>query len=87
LGSSLATAGSTLLVAALFRPVRARAQHSVDRRFDRERYEAARIVDGFAGQVRSEVELAAIVGDLQLAATRTVRPSTVSCWIRRRAAH
>ncbi len=81
-GSTLATAGSTLLVAALFRPVRSRAQDTVDRRFDRERYEAARTIDTFAGLVRAEVELDAIVGDLRLAAARTVRPSTLDCWIR-----
>jgi hypothetical protein len=80
-GNTLATAGSTLLVAALFRPVRSRAQATIDRRFDRERYEAARIIETFAGQVRAEVELDAIVGDLRLAATRTVRPSTTGCWI------
>ncbi len=81
-GSTLATAGSTLLVAALFRPVRARAQDTVDRRFDRERYEAVRTIETFAGLVRAEVELDAIVGDLRLAASRTVRPSTLDCWIR-----
>ena len=87
LGNSLATAGSTLLVAILFRPVRARAQRAVDRRFDRERYEATGIVESFASQVRSEVELEAIVADLRLAAARTVRPSSTTCWIRERTAH
>ena len=81
-GSTLATAGSTLLVAALFRPVRARAQDAIDRRFDRERYEAVRTIETFAGLVRAEVELDAIVRDLRLAASRTVRPSTLGCWIR-----
>lgn len=85
-GNALATAGSTLLVATLFRPVRARAQITINRRFDRERYEATRIIDSFAGQVRAEVELDAIVGDLQLAALRTVRPSNTACWIRGAAA-
>jgi hypothetical protein len=79
---TLATAGSTLLVAALFRPVRARAQRAIDRRFDRERYEATRTIESFAGDVRGEVELDAIVGDLLAAAGRTVHPSTAGCWIR-----
>ena len=86
-GASLATAGSTLLVAVLFRPVRERAQRTVDRRFDRERYEATLIVASFASQVRGETELDAIIDDLWFAASQTVRPSTASCWIRRRAAH
>ncbi|HEY3334941.1 MAG TPA: hypothetical protein VGK16_06835 [Candidatus Limnocylindrales bacterium] len=81
-GNTVATAGSTLLVAALFRPVRARAQATIDRRFDRERYEARRTIDAFAGQVRDEVELGAIIADLRLATERTMRPSTTACWIR-----
>lgn len=80
--STLATAGSTLLVAALFRPVRARAQRAIDRRFDRERYEATRAIEAFARDVRGEVEIDAIVGDLLAAAARTVHPAAVGCWIR-----
>lgn len=83
-GNTIATAGSTLLVAALFRPVRARAQATIDRRFDRERYEASRTIDAFAGEVRAEVELASIIGDLRLAAERTMHPATTACWIRSR---
>ena len=79
---TLATAGSTLLVAALFRPVRARAQRAIDRRFDRERHEATRTVESFAGEVRGEVELDAIVAALLAAAGRTVHPAAVGCWIR-----
>lgn len=81
--STIATAASTLVVAALFRPVRSRAQVAIDRRFDRERYEASRSIESFAGQVRAEVELDAILGDLRLVAERTVRPTTMACWIRR----
>lgn len=79
---TLATAGSTLLVAALFRPVRSRAQAAIDRRFDRERYEATRTIETFAGQVRGEVELDAIASDLVAAARQTVHPSAATCWIR-----
>ena len=80
--STLATAGSTLLVAVLFRPVRGRAQRAIDRRFDRERYEATRTIEAFARDVRGEVEIDAIVGDLLAAAARTVHPAAVGCWIR-----
>jgi hypothetical protein len=83
---TLATAGSTLLVAALFRPVRARAQGVIDRRFDRDRYAAARTIDAFAGQVRGEVELGAIVGDLLDTARQTVHPAAAACWVRPAAA-
>jgi hypothetical protein len=81
---TLATAASTLLVAGLFRPVRDRAQRAIDRRFDRERYEARRTIEAFAGDVRDEVELHAIVGNLLRAARQTVRPVTVGCWLRPR---
>ena len=81
-GTTIATAASTLIVAALFRPVRARAQATIDRRFDRERYEATRTIDAFAGQIRDEIELGAIIADLRVAAERTMRPSTTTCWIR-----
>jgi hypothetical protein len=82
---TVATAASTLLVAALFRPVRSRAQAVVDRRFDRQRYEAERAIASFAGQVRGEVELEAIVVDLLDTADRTVRPSAAAFWLRRSA--
>jgi hypothetical protein len=83
-GETLTTAASTLLIAALFRPVRSRAQAAVDRRFDRERQQATATVDGFAGRVRAEVELDGIVRDLQGAAARVVRPSSSACWLRPR---
>ena len=79
---TLVVAGATLVAAAFFRPVRMRAQRAVDRRFDRERYEATRSIDAFASIVRGEVELDAIVDDLQETAARTVHPSTATCWIR-----
>jgi hypothetical protein len=83
---TLATAGSTLLVAALFRPIRARVQRTIDRRFDRERYEARRTIETFAGDVRDEVELGAILRDFLAATARTVHPTTAACWIRGRIA-
>ena len=81
-GGTFVVAAGTLLVAVLFRPVRLRAQRAVDRRFDRERYEATRSIDAFASMIRGEVELDAIVDDLQETAVRTVHPSTATCWIR-----
>jgi hypothetical protein len=81
-GNTLVTAGSTLLAAALFRPVRARAQEAVDRRFDRQRYAAVRTIESFSGQVRTEAGLDAIVGDLVGAVGTTVHPATTGCWLR-----
>ena len=80
-GSDVVIAGSTLAVAALFRPLRRRVQRIVDRRFNRRQYDATRAVEAFGQHLRDDVALDQLEGELRRTVGTTVQPSTVSLWI------
>jgi hypothetical protein len=81
-GDTVATAASTLVVAALFTPLRSRVQRAVDRRFDRARYDGQRILAAFGEQVRDEVDLATIQSDVLVTVGAAVRPVSAGLWLR-----
>ena len=81
--SNLAIAISTLAVAALFRPARARIQAAVDRRFYRRRYDAALTLESFGARLRDELDLETLGADLRDVVSETVQPASVSLWLRR----
>ena len=83
--SPVAVAGATLATAALFNPVRRRVQRSVDRRFNRARYDAGQMVAAFAGRLKDAVDRDAVQADLASVVHRALEPAHVSLWTNDRA--
>jgi hypothetical protein len=80
--SDLVVAGATLAVAAVFNPVRRRIQSWVDRRFNRAHYDAARVMDRFAGSLRGRVEGEDVIGGWVGVVSETMEPSVVGVWVK-----
>ena len=82
--SSLVVAAATLAVAAVFQPARRRVQGAVDRRFNRRRHDAVRIIQGFGARLRDQVDLDSLTAEVLEVIDQTMQPTRRRCGSGRR---
>jgi hypothetical protein len=82
-GNQLVIVASTLLIAALFNPLRRRIQHVIDRRFFRKRDDASQTLEAYSAKLRNETNLDSLSGELVDVVRETMQPDHASLWLRR----
>ncbi|MFL5681939.1 MAG: hypothetical protein ACJ77O_02200, partial [Chloroflexota bacterium] len=81
-GDTISVALSTLVVAALFQPVRRTLQRAMDRGFDRARVDADTTTAAFSERLRDEVDIAMVTADLDRTVRDAMRPAVIGLWLR-----